>query len=416
MEFGNALLDLNRPDEAEGRFRDALRSAGPHAAAAHLGLGIALGTLGRFAEAEHRLRGALRARPGSAEAWNSLGAVLRDAGRPEEAERCLREALRLRPDYPEAETNLAFLLLQSGRFAEGWRAHERRWEARPWSAGTRRFAQPLWRGEPLGGRALLLHAEQGLGDTLQFCRYAPLVPPGGRVLLEAQGPLASLLSTLPGVSRVVRRGEALPPFDLHCPLMSLPHVLGTAEDTVPAGVPYLPADPARVAVWRERLAGLPGRRVGLAWAGDPKMAADRRRSVPLGTLAPLAGVPEVSFVSLQVGPAAAERPPPGLAVHGRAAAELRDFSDTAALVGALDLVVSVDTAVAHLAGALGKPVWLLNRFDACWRWPRDRDDSAWYPTLRQFRQRAPGDWAGAVGELRAALERWAGATANPAPP
>lgn len=410
IELGNALHDLGRLDEAEAAFRAALtaRSDSP---AALLGLGVVAGLLGRFAEAEATLRQALQHQPGLAGAHSALGDVLRNRGRLAEAETALREALRLQPDDPDAQVHLAFTLLQAGRLAEGWRAYEHRGRARAWRGRTRRFAARQWQGEALAGRTLLLHAEQGLGDTLQFCRYAPLIHlDGGRVLLEAPEPLERLLASLPGVT-VLRRDAPLPPFDLHCPLMSLPQRFGTTLATIPAA-PYLPADPAATSAWRARLAALPpGPRVGLVWAGSPATDADRRRSLPLEALAPLADIERVRFVSLQKGPAASQAPPVGLDLHDPTEA-LRDFADTAALVGALDLVIGVDTAVVHLAGALGRPVWLLNRFDTCWRWLTNRDDSPWYPTLRMFRQTSPDDWAGPVSAVRDALLRWARAPAS----
>ena len=259
-------------------------------------------------------------------------------------------------------------------------------------------------------RTLLLHAEQGLGDTLQFCRYVPLIAAGAKTVLEVQAPLVRLLSRLPGVASIVAQGACLPPFDAHCPLLSLPGALGTTLDTIPAATAYLAADPALAAEWSERLAGLAGLRVGIVWAGsardDPELAAvDARRSISLEALAPLAGAPGVSFISLQKGEPAAQasRPPLGMALADFTA-DLDDFEDTAALVANLDLVISVDTAVVHLAGALGKPVWLLNRFDTCWRWLLNRDDSPWYPTLRQFRQSSPGDWTSVIAAVRKALE------------
>ena len=246
---------------------------------------------------------------------------------------------------------------------------------------------------------LLLHAEQGQGDTLQFCRYATMLGSRGRIILEAPGPLVRLLGSLRGVEQLVRQGDPLPRFDLHCSLLSVPLICQTTLGTIPAEAPYLSADPVQAAAWRERLASLPGLKVGLVWAGGSRpeqpetLAIDRRRSMPLATMAPLGEVTGCSFVSLQKGEPAHQsaQPPPGLFVHDFTA-ELADFADTAALIEALDLVISVDTAVVHLAGALGKPVWLLNRFDSCWRWLLDRDDSPWYPTLRQFRQTVPGDW------------------------
>jgi len=279
------------------------------------------------------------------------------------------------------------------------------------STGARDFPAALWRGEAIGDRTILLHAEQGLGDTLQFCRYAPLMG-GADVILEVQAPLVRLLSHLPGVTQIVARGDRLPAFDLQCPLMSLPLAFGTTLDTIPAATPYLSADPRLAATWRERLVGVQGFRIGLVWAGEQgvnypaKAVVDRRRSIALKALAPLGEVSGVSFVSLQKGAPAAQAadPPHGMTLHDFTA-DLHDFADTAALVVNLDLVISVDTAVAHLAGALGKPVWLLNRFDTDWRWLLNRDDSPWYPTLRQFRQPSPGDWNSAVCAAREALQR-----------
>jgi hypothetical protein len=222
-------------------------------------------------------------------------------------------------------------------------------------------------------------------------------------VLEAQRPLLPLLAGLPGVETVVAHGDPLPHFDLHCPMLTLPLLLGTRLDTIPGATPYLAAEPARVAAWRARLNGIAGLRIGLVWAGNPAMAADRRRSVGLDRLAPLAAVPGVTFVSLQKGPAAKQAPPERMHLLDWTE-ELMDFGDTAALIEALDLVVTVDTSVVHLAGALGKKVWLLNRFDACWRWLRGREDSPWYPNLQQFRQAEAGGWDAVIARIRAGLE------------
>jgi hypothetical protein len=240
-----------------------------------------------------------------------------------------------------------------------------------------------------------------------------LIACGAKIILEVQAPLVRLLSRLPGVRQIVARGDNLPPFDLHCPLMSLPHAFGTTLDTIPAVTPYLSVAPALAADWQERLVGLDGLRIGLVWADGQQLnvptadVVDRRRSIALKALAPLGEVSGVSFVSLQRdGPAPqAADPSHGLMLHDFTS-ELRDFADTAALIVNLDLIISVDAAVAHLAGALGKPVWLLNRFDTHWRWLLNRDDSPWYPTLRQFRQPRPGDWDSAVRAARDALQRF----------
>ncbi len=400
---------FGRVAEAENCFRGCLRLWPDHPGA-QLNLAVALQSRGRLADAEACYRDALRRGADAAQTHNNLSVVLRELGRTAEAEASSREALRLCPDLADAQVNLAMVLLLTGRWAEAWPYYEARWRVGDLAASRRPFVQPLWTGaQTLAGRTILLHAEQGFGDTLQFCRYAPLVARlGARVVLEVQAPLARLMARLDGVAQVVTQGDPLPPFDLHCPLMSLPHAFATTPDTVPAAMPYLTAEPAQQAIWRNALAPLRGRRVGLVWAGSARdwlphaSALDRRRSMRMADLAPLAAVQGCSFVSLQLGRPAAQLPtarsneapgndaPAGLVVHD-VAEFLRDFADTAALVANLDLVIAVDTAVAHLAGALGKPVWLLNRFDTCWRWLQGRDDSPWYPGLRQFRQSQAGD-------------------------
>jgi Flp pilus assembly protein TadD len=420
---GYCQTELGRFVDAAEHYRKAI-ALQPDYPEAHNNLGNTLLELGLFAEAEMSCREALRLRPDFPEALNGLGAALQNLGHTTQAEASYRAALRLRPDRAGPHSNLGHTLLLSGRFEEGWNEFEWRWKTRQLSGSARKFSAPLWHGEPIGDRAILLHAEQGLGDTLQFCRYVPVVAAGARTILQVQAPLVRLLSTLPriaepgiaepGIAKIVAWGDSLPPFDLHCPLLSLPRAFGTTLDTIPATTPYLTADPVLAAAWRERLACLVGLRVGLVWAGSsrseyPALAAvDRRRSIALDTMAPLGETPGVSLISLQKGePAAqADHPPDGMALHDFTA-DLHDFVDTAALIDGLDLVISVDTAVAHLAGALGKPVWLLNRFDTCWRWLLNRDDSPWYPTLRQFRQPAPGEWTSVTCEVRDALTRLA---------
>ena len=258
----------------------------------------------------------------------------------------------------------------------------------------------------MDGRTILLHAEQGLGDSLQMARYAPLVAGrGGRVILEVQAPLVRLLRGLPGVAQIVAAGEALPAFDLHCPLFSLPLAFGTRLEAVPAA-PYLRADPVLVDAWRQRMVAGEGLRVGLVWAGAARIGPDvnQERSIAPAQLAPLAEVPGLCFYSLQMheGGAAAIPTVPGLTIHDLTA-DITDFADTAALVAQLDLVISVDTSTAHLAAGMGKPVWLLSRYNGCWRWLAERSDSPWYPSLTVFRQRQPSDWAPVMVEVAAAL-------------
>jgi Flp pilus assembly protein TadD len=411
--LGVLLSDLGRWSEAESLLREALR-LDPDVPDTYRNLGAVLTHLKRAAEAEPILRLAARLTPASPEAHFNLGAALHDLRRLGEADSAYREALRLRPDFADAHNNRAYSLLLAGRYAEGWREYEWRWRTRHMAGGARGFAAPLWMGEPLDGRALLLHAEQGLGDTLQFCRYARLISGAGRVIIEVQPSLKMLMTTLTDAVEVIARGEPIPAFDLHCPLMSLPLAVGASAEDIPAATPYLSAEPVAAARWRTRLARLAGPRVGLVWAGNshlgyPEFAAvDARRSVSLADMAPLAEVRGgVEFVSLQKGAPSAQGadPPAGMSLSDFTG-ELGNFAETAALIEALDLVISVDTSVAHLAGAMGKPVWVLNRYDTCWRWLLNRADSPWYPTVRLFRQPAPGDWrsvmrsvANALGEL-----------------
>jgi Flp pilus assembly protein TadD len=410
--LGLAQYEQARAAEAENSFRGALRLR-PAYPDAMTNLGIAVQSLNRLSEAEACYREALRLGAPPARVMNNLGLLLQELGRPEEAEAACRRALADAPDQPDAMTNLALMLLLRGAYAEGWRLYEARWRVASMAGAVRSFDRPLWDGSlPLQSRTVLLHAEQGFGDTLQFCRYAPLVAArGARVVLEVPPPLRRLLGCLPGLHAVISTGEKLPAFDLHCPLMSLPLAFGTTLETIPAAGRYLSADPAEVTDWRDRLRAVPHPRVGLVWGGSSRLdqlhavAVDQRRSIPLAAFAPLAALSGIAFISLQLGPPAMQVPPPSLVLHDMTG-ELADFADTAALIEALDLVISVDTAVAHLAAALGRPVWLLNRFDTCWRWLLGRDDSPWYPSLRQFRQPAPGDWATPIAQVVAALPAW----------
>lgn len=410
--LGMVHHDRNRLAEAEDSFRGAIR-INPEAPGAWINLGLIRHKLGDLPEAESCYRVATRL---GASVWTvggNLGLVLLEQGRVEEAELACRMALAERPDDPGPRLNLAMVLLLTGRLPEGWDAYEARLDVDPWRVPAvapprNPAAKPLTDLTDAVGRTVLLRAEQGFGDTLQFCRYATLLAErGATVVVEAPGPLVRLLQTLPAVSQVVATGAPMPWFDFHCWLMSLPRLFGTVLETIPAAVPYLRADPDAVALWHERLAEMPRRRVGLAWAGgqrpdNPHAAAiDRRRSIPLADLAPLATIGDCGFVSLCLGR-------DGSAADATwmfdPSAHISDFADTAALMESLDLVIAVDTAAAHLAGALGRPVWLLNRHDTCWRWLRDRDDSPWYPTLRQFRQPAPNDWASVIERVGMALE------------
>lgn len=352
-------------------------------------------------------------------AWVNRGVALVQLGREPEAEPCFRRALTLDPQSMDAHLNLAHVLLREGNFSQGWGEYE--WRLRRDGADPRhRLAAPLWRGlESLAGRTILLYAEQGLGDTIQFCRFAGLVAArGARVVLEVQPALRTLLKSLEGADQVVAVGEALPAVDLRCPLLSLPFAFQTTLDDIPGRTPYLFADDARSRFWRDRLGAGDRLRVGLAWSGGvrpdqpPWAALNTRRNLPLHLLAPLRRE-GVEFYSLQKGGRAESEwaqlresswSGPRIVDCTR---DLADFSDTAALVENLDLVITVDTSIAHLAGALGKPVWILNRFDCCWRWLRGRTDSPWYPTARIYRQARPGQWDDVVLAVASDLSRFA---------
>ncbi len=356
------------------------------------------------------LRRALVLRPDHRSALSGLANRLRDRREIADSLRLHDRAVRLQPSSAEARWNRSLARLLAGDLLGGWEDYEARWGVAEFPTRPRGLPQPLWSGEGIAGQTILLHEEQGRGDAIQFVRYAPLVAArGARVLLEVGADLVPLFRGLPGVERVIARGDALPAFDWQCPLLSLPRAFATRLETIPAAVPYLTADPARAAAWRERLAG-DGLAVGLVWAGNPQFAGDRERSPGLAALAPLLAVPGCRYFGLQLGPGHDE-------LAGRAmppsftdlAPEIRDFADTAAIMASLDLVVSSCTAPAHLAGALGVPLWVLLSHAPDWRWLLDRADSPWYPTARLFRQPRPGDWNAVAEEAAAALAERAAA-------
>ena len=383
---------------------DAALALDPGDADAWSNRGAALAALDRPQEALASYERALALRPDHAEAWSNHGTALAAQHRLEEARASYGRALALRPDHAEARFNLASLELLTGDYAAGWRDYEFRWRSRRSTSPRRAFSQPQWHGETLAGQTLLLHAEQGFGDTIQFCRYAPLAAArGARVVLEVQPALLPLLAGLPGVAEVLSYGSPLPPFDLHCPLLSLPLAFGTTLETIPAPHEYLHSDPARAARWAARFAGVAGRRIGLVWAGNLSAAVDRQRAMRFATLRPLLDA-DVMFYALQKDVPDLDRA--DLAAVPRLdnlGPDSLDFADTAAAIAQLDLVITIDTAVAHLAGAMGKPTWVMLRADPDWRWLLGRDDSPWYPSVRLFRQRTPGDWDEVVARVRAAL-------------
>jgi tetratricopeptide (TPR) repeat protein len=397
-----ALSAMGQVEEAVAAGSAAVRLRPDHANA-QANLGAVLAQLGRHEHAAIACRAAIRLQSGHANAHANLGLALRGLGRFAEAEDSLRQAIRLDPGHRNARTGLAMTLLLQGRLSEGFAAYEDRLSPRPASIP----GPPLWRGEALEGRTILLHAEQGIGDTIQFIRYVPALGRrgAGRVLLAAPPLFGRLLAGLPGLDALLQPGQPTARADVYCPLMSLPHAFGTTLETIPAPVPYLRADAAALARWGERLQDLEGLRVGLAWAGNPQHQNDRNRSIGLAGLAPFWGVPSVRWVSLQVGARKMEMDgavPPGALLD--LAPELTDLAETAAAMEQLDLIVTVDTAVAHLAGALGRRVWVMLPALPDWRWLLGREDSPWYPTMRLFRQARLGDWSDVVARITAALE------------
>ena len=317
-------------------------------------------------------------------------------------------ALAMKPDSEEARFSLALTRLHQGDFARGWNDFESYWDRRLGRDEYRRI--PAWTGEALNGRRILLHLHHGFGDTLQLIRYAPLIAAtGGQVVLRCQKELTRILSSVAGVGQIVSHDDPVPPADVQCSLLALPRIFKTNLQSTPASVPYFKPDPALVKMWANRLASEPPvLKIGLNWAGSPLFREDRFRSMNLQMLARLAEVKNVRFYSLQKGVAAEQlrNPPPGLNVVDWTK-EQGDFADTAALMANLDLIVSSDTSVVHLAGALAKPIWMLLHFVPGCFWLLDRPDSPWYPTMRLFRQPSPGDWPTAVSQLANALGDWA---------
>jgi tetratricopeptide (TPR) repeat protein len=453
QNLGQALIRQNRTEEAAESFRKAT-ALNPQNAAAYADLGVALQQLKNFSDAEQSFRHSSRLAPNAPlthynlgnllrqqfrlteavacyrkalECWgrrssdkvgapstiavqvqvmNNLALTLNELGFTDESIKCYREALSLHPQNADLHFSLATTLLMSGNFPEGWHEHEWRWHMPGFSTKLRNFNRPLWKGESLHGEKILLHAEQGYGDTLQFVRYVPLVAArGGEVILEVPGCLSRLLEQVPGVRQVIVQGEPLPEFSWQCPLMSLPLAFGTTLDTIPGPVPYLSIPQETVHVAKEQWP-TERMRVGLAWSGNPKHFRDAYRSAHLRQLIALSTVSGVSFYSLQVGEVTRQIAElSSVFPIADVCSKYTDFVDTAAFVAGLDLVITVDTSIAHLAGALGIPVWILlphNRTD--WRWLKNRDDSPWYTSARLFRQPQPEDWSGLAEQVTQELK------------
>ncbi|HTP63426.1 MAG TPA: tetratricopeptide repeat protein [Burkholderiales bacterium] len=408
--LGSAYRDLGRREEAMAEFRRALTLDGG-LAEAHFNLGTSLLAAGDTSQAIECYRSALRHRPGFALAHLNLGFLLEEAGDVSGAAAAYASAVAADPQLVEAHVNLGMQLLLAGRFSEGWPEYEWRLRYPEYGAAAAAGGFVRWNGAELAGKTILLDSEQGFGDAIQFLRYAALAADrGGRVVVRCAPELAGLFSDAPGVSAVVVSGAALPAFEVYCPLPSLPHLFGTTLDTIPVRVPYLHADAAKAARWKEKFAGDGAVcRVGLVWASQSKHRTAGAKSIPLKAMAPLAGIPGVHYYSLQKGAAAREidQAPAGMRIFDLSG-ELADFSDAAAALANLDLVISVDTAVAHLAGALARPTWTLLKFAPDWRWLMDRGDCPWYPTMRLYRQRRPGDWTDPLAAIAQQLPAFSG--------
>jgi tetratricopeptide (TPR) repeat protein len=390
--LGNAMREQGQIDESLAVLHQVI-ALRPQVPQIHNNLANVLRAAGQQAQAIEHYRRAVTLETRYAQGWNNLGVALREAGQIDQAIDAHRRAISIEPEMADAHFALAFSLLLSGRFQEGWREYEWRLKRRSHASVLRRN----WEGSGLNNQTILLHAEQGFGDTIQFARYAQLVSHrGGRIILGCQRELARLLQRLPGVASVIAIDDPLPGFHLHCPLMSLPLVFGTDVHSIPANVPYLSADSALASQWEKRIPSGRKLNVGLCWSGRPTHPDDRNRSIPVELLFPLAELPNVRFHSLQPGAATEISPRIAILDHTQ---HLTDFADTAALIANLDLVITVDTAVAHLAGAMAKPAWLLLPFAPDWRWMLGRDDSPWYPTMRLFRQPAPRDWPSVVANV-----------------
>jgi tetratricopeptide (TPR) repeat protein len=401
--LGQALHKLGRVEEAVAEYRRALELR-PNDPGALFNLIMTLKNNFRLDEAADCCRRLIAASPRSAEAHNNLGAVIQAQGRIDEALACYRRAIALKTDYPDAQVNESILLLMCGDFEPGWKKYEWRWKLKGYE--PRGYRQPEWQGEEIRGKTIVLHSEQGFGDTIHFARYAPMVVRrGAKVVVEVPSPLKNLIASLKAPLRVLAKGETLPHFDLYCPLGTLPRVFGTRIDTIPAQVPYLYADPAIVARWKTALGTDPGFKVGIAWAGNAQHTNDHNRSIKFERLRPLIETPGVRWFSLQVGPHAADL---AALAPGRVtdlAPKLTDFNETAGALANLDLLISADTSVIHLAGAMGRPVWAMIPFIPDWRWQFARRDSPWYPSMRLFRQPAVDDWETVVARIRLDLER-----------
>jgi tetratricopeptide (TPR) repeat protein len=403
--LGNAYQQKKNLERAADCYRKAIQIRSDYCQA-HNNLGLILHHQGRLEEALNQFNLAMGMNSDLPELLVNIGNIKKDFGEISEGIKYLEKALAMNPEFPEAHWNFSLVLLTGGYLEQGWREYEWRWKLKG-NPLRQDIQRPLWKGEDLKGKRILLFPEQGFGDTIQFCRFVPMViQRNGRVILECQPELKSLLSSLEGIGEFILYREQPPDYDVQCSLLSLPLVFHTSLSSIPQTVPYLHPDPGLVKKWRMILSKEEmKKKIGLIWAGRPEHVNDRNRSLMLKNLAPLFLIPGIQWFSLQKGEAGSQIKELSLESDlWDCARALTDFSETAALIQNLDLVISVDTAVAHLAGALGKPVWTLLHYSPDWRWMLKREDSPWYPTMRLFRQSAYGDWGGVIEKVGRELE------------
>ena len=403
--LGKIYLKLKENDIAIEYFSRALKSDDDNKADIYFNLGFVYTEKGQHDEAIKYYKKTLQLNPENYDVCNNIGMALLEKGKPKEALNYFRKALQMNPNLAAPHANMSLALLILGNFEQGWKEYE--WRLKTRGYFRRDFSQPRWNGSEISGKTILVHTEQGLGDAIQFIRYVPLVAQrGAKIIVECRKELVPLFQGLEVIKQVIARGKPLIHFDLHCPLLSLPLIFGTTLETIPAEIPYIKANPFSIRKWKDRIQNDSSKlKIGLAWAGSPTLKRSHLKECPLKMFFSLAHNKDITFYSLQKGKAAeqAKSPHEGMSLIDYTD-EIHDFSDTAALIENLDLVISVDTAVAHLAGAMGKPVWTLLPFVPDWRWMLNRKDSPWYPTMRLFRQPSTGDWESVINNVQKELE------------
>ena len=405
--LGISLQEVGKIEQAISHYQHAISNY-PDYAEAHNNIGIALLEIGKHEDAITHYQKAISLNPDYAEANNNLGIALQEIGKHEDAITHYRKAISIKPSFAEAHFNLSCLYLLLGNFEKGWEEYEWRLKLKSNIEHTRSFTQPQWDGRPLDGKTILIHAEQGLGDTIQFIRYIPmLAKAGGDIVVECDAKLSHLFSGYEDITRFIGTGDELPDFDIHASLLSLPNIFKTSLNSTPSDTNYIHINDNLVGSWKNKLSSLKKLKVGLCWQGSVDNRKDQSRSIPLKYFSDILNIIDISFVSLQKGYGQEQ------ILDGGLADKITDFSsemdthekfvDTCAIIENLNLVIGVDTATIHLAGAMGKPVWVLLPYSPDWRWMLNTNDTPWYPTMRLFRQQEPGNWETVMDEISVEL-------------